>query len=65
VAVEHDTPSKTGSRELAGLTVELIDQLVPFHASASVIHDVPSEVSMDRKPTAIQLHALEQEMSNN
>lgn len=65
VSVEHDTPSKTGSRELAGLSVELIDQLVPFHASASVIHDVLPEVSIDRKPTAIQLVALEQEMSNN
>jgi hypothetical protein len=65
VEVEHDTPLNSGCRELAGFGVEVIDQLVPSKASASVKDSVPSEVSIDRKPMAIQLVALEQETSNN
>lgn len=65
VEVGHETPLNSGCRELAGFGLDVIDQLAPSNPSVSVNNDVPSELSIERKPTAMQLVALAQEISNN
>jgi hypothetical protein len=50
----HDTPHRTAYVVAAGLGLETIDQLVPFHCSTNVLVAEPSKES----PTAKQLVVL-------